>query len=97
MQYDKRRSYEAARPHCYSVIQKGQVKNAHLKEKPLRKLPKKLRSKYIIDGQETIVYYFPHMSGWQAWIKFRMDAVVAGKIWKDYPMYALIELVNGTH
>jgi len=25
-----------------------------------------------------------------------MDAEVAGKIWKDYPMYALIEWVNGS-
>jgi hypothetical protein len=75
----------------------GQAKLSHLNEKPLRKLPKKLRSKYTIEGQETLIFYFPHMPGWQAWIKFRMNAEVAGKIWKDYPMYALLEFVNSNH
>ncbi|WP_127120970.1 hypothetical protein [Chryseotalea sanaruensis] len=78
------------------LLQKGFAKMGYLNKKPLRKLPKKMRSKYTIEGQETIVYYFPHLTGWSAWIKFRMDAEVAGKIWKDYPMYALVEWVNGS-
>jgi hypothetical protein len=74
------------------LIDKGLAKTAHLRTKSLRKLPKKLRSKYEIEGQETIVFYFPHMPGWFAWIKFRMDAEVVGKIWKDYPMYGTIRM-----
>lgn len=79
------------------LLNKGLAKIAYLNKKPIRKLPKKTRSKYNIEGQETIIYYFPHIQGWYAWIKFRMDTEVAGKIWKDYPMYALIEWVNGNH
>lgn len=79
------------------LIKKGLAKTAHLNAKPLRKLPQKLRSKYTIEGQETIVFYFPHMPGWYAWIKFRMNVEVAGKVWKDYPMYALLEWANGNH
>lgn len=79
------------------LIEKGLAKTAHLNTKPVRKLPKKLRSKYRIEGQETIILYFPHMPGWFAWIKFRMDAVVAGKIWKAYPMYALLEWADDSH
>lgn len=79
------------------LFKKGLAKTARLNDTPLRKLPKKLRSKYTIESQETIAYYFPYMPGWYAWIKFRMDAVVAGKIWKEYPMYALLEWVNGSH
>lgn len=79
------------------LIKKGLAKTAYLNTKPLRKLPKKLRSKYTIEGQETVVFYFPHMPGWYAWIKFRMNVEVAGKIWKDYPLYALLEWANGSH
>jgi hypothetical protein len=79
------------------LLDKGFAKISYLKKKSLHKLPKKLRSKYPIDGQETIIYYFPHMPGWFAWIKFRMNAEVAGKVWKDYPMYALLEWANGGH
>ena len=79
------------------LLKKGLAKTAHLSQRPVRKLQKKLKSKYDIDGQEVIIFYFPHKPGWYAWIKFRMDAEVAGKIWKDYPMYALLEWVNGSH
>src|SRR5271154_4537432 len=79
------------------LLKKGLAKTAYLNQKPLRKLQKKLKSKYDIDGQEAIIFCFPHKPGWHAWIKFRMNAEVAGKTWKDYPMYALLEWVNGSH
>jgi len=77
------------------LLKKGLVKTGHLNDKPQRKLPKRLKSRYTIEGQETIAFYFPHKQGWYAWIKFRMNVEVAGKIWKDYPMYASVEWVNG--
>ncbi len=67
------------------------AKAKHLLRRPLRKLPQKLRSKYMIDGQQTIAFYYPHQRLWSAWIKFRVDATVAGRVWKDYPMYAIVE------
>ncbi|MEQ8303121.1 MAG: hypothetical protein RIB47_07000 [Cyclobacteriaceae bacterium] len=79
------------------LLKMGLAKTSHLNEKPLRKLQKKLRSKYNVDGQEAIIFYFPHKPGWYAWIKFRMNVEVAGKIWKDYPMYAQLEWVNDNH
>lgn len=76
-------------------MEKGLAKAKHLVKRPLRKVPHKLRSKYTIEGQQTIAFYFPHQRLWSAWIKFRMDTKVAGKIWRDYPMYAIVDQVNG--
>lgn len=70
------------------------AKAKHLLKRPLRKLPKKLQSKYVIDGQQTIAFYYPHERLWSAWIKFRIDAPVGGRVWKDYPMYAIVNQMN---
>lgn len=70
------------------------AKAKHLLKRPVRKLPKKLQSKYVIDGQQTIAFYYPHERLWSAWIKFRIDAPVGGRVWKDYPMYAIVNQMN---
>jgi len=70
------------------------AKAKYLLKRPLRKLPQKLRSNYMIDGQQTIAFYYPHRRLWSAWIKFRIDATVGGRVWKDYPMYANVDQVN---
>ncbi|NOS92097.1 MAG: hypothetical protein HOP30_09260 [Cyclobacteriaceae bacterium] len=70
------------------------AKAKYLLKRPLRKLPQKLRSKYMIDGHQTIAFYYPHQRLWSAWIKFRVDATVAGRIWKDYPMYASVDQMS---
>jgi hypothetical protein len=77
------------------LIEKGFAKTKHLIKGPLRIIPPKLRSNYMIDGQPTIAFYFPDQRLWSAWIKFRTDAKVAGRVWKDYPMYAIVDQVDG--
>ncbi len=76
------------------IIERVFAKAKHLLKRPLRKLPKKLQSKYVIDGQQTIAFYYPHERLWSAWIKFRIDAPVGGRVWKDYPMYAIVNQMN---
>ncbi len=76
------------------VTERVFAKAKHLLKRPLRKLPKKLQSKYLIDGQQTIAFYYPNERLWSAWIKFRIDAPVGGRVWKDYPMYAIVNQMN---
>jgi hypothetical protein len=59
-----------------------------------RKRPSKARSHFTVDNNECSIFYFPWLKGYTLWVKYRRNRQVAGKIWKEYPLFATIIYVD---